>query len=127
VREVIVELQDGTTVVGAPAWSVQASSLKIGEKPEILAFPRTPGFSPEHLIAHILLHEEDSSLPAVPDSTQAAEPLTEDSPPTSSTQWEVSTCETLPSGEIRLELLCPACGRTLQLTLQLSQLDAATP
>lgn len=143
IKQIQLIKRDGTTVVGKPTWTVQATSVVVGAQPAVYAFPKAGmDFSADNLLAKI---EIAGAMPAViqppveaaPAPTTPAEtPPAETTPPETApapttTPTEAPPTETAPpattppvvvtatappvvgQGSMEIVVTCPKCGEKM--------------
>lgn len=89
IKQIQLIKRDGTTVVGKPTWTVQATSVVVGAQPAVYAFPKAGmDFSPDNLLTKI---EIAGAMPAV------IQPPPAETTPAPTTPTETAPAETAPA------------------------------
>lgn len=146
IREISILMRDGTQIVGTPTWSVQATSVVVGEQPSVYAFPKAGiDFTPNNLLASIeIAGAMPETLP--PEGMVPIEPIEPATPlsPEEVPSPVVPPAETVPpetvapppvvSGEAiarpganewEFLVTCPECGKKILVKVSVQALPSA--
>ena len=138
ITKIALVKRDGTTVEGTPTWSVQATSVVVGDNPAVYAFPKAGlDFSADNLLAKIeiagvaLATPAPVTSPAVetfpPATTPPATTPPAVTPPVTPPAVETPTPATPPvtvapgqvlgGGTVEYTIICPQCGEKIRITI----------
>ena len=146
ITKIAIVKRDGTTVEGAPTWSVQATSVVVGDNPAVYAFPKAGlDFSADNLLAKIEIAGVSLATPAplTPPAVETFPPATtppavETPPATTPPAVETPPATTPPAvetpapttppvtvapgqvlggGTVEYTVICPQCGEKIRITV----------
>ncbi len=150
IKQIQLIKRDGTTVVGKPTWTVQATSVVVGAQPAVYAFPKAGmDFSADNLLVKI---EIAGAMPAVvqppvqtapapttptdttpaetapaPTTTPTEAPPEETAPPTTTPPVVVTATvpPTVGQGSMEMVVTCPKCGEKMIVRISVNVTSSA--